>query len=157
MEEHHGWRVLRAFVDVVLARGQPVAEVHFEDVPTVMLVRGVPELPPEDVLDRHGADALRMYLMFLGPLDRDKPWKSSGIEGVRRFLDRVWRLYCDDETDELLPAVQDAEPSDDVLKILHTCIAEVTDRTENLLFNTAISSMMGSPEAAGRPGRRVKL
>ena len=48
----------------------------------------------------HGADALRMFLMFLGPLDRDKPWNTQGIEGVHRFLDRVWRLFCDDETDE---------------------------------------------------------
>ncbi|MBD3221518.1 leucine--tRNA ligase, partial [bacterium] len=97
---------------------------------------------PDDVIRDHGADALRMFLMFLGPLDRDKPWNSTGIEGVRRFLDRVWRLYCDDETDELLPAVSGDVPGEDALRILHRCIAEVTDRTENLLFNTAISSMM---------------
>ncbi len=97
---------------------------------------------PDDVIGGHGADALRMYLMFLGPLDRDKPWNTKGIEGVRRFLDRVWRLYCDNETDELLPSLQGGEPDEASLKILHRCIAEVTDRTENLLFNTAISSMM---------------
>ncbi|MEZ4387991.1 MAG: leucine--tRNA ligase [Candidatus Krumholzibacteriia bacterium] len=97
---------------------------------------------PDDVIRVHGADALRMYLMFLGPLDRDKPWNTKGIEGLRRFLDRVWRLYCDDDTDELLPSLQVVEPDEASLKILHRCIAEVTDRTENLLFNTAISSMM---------------
>jgi len=97
---------------------------------------------PDDVIKVHGADALRMYLMFLGPLDRDKPWNTKGIEGVRRFLDRVWRLYCDNDTDELLPTLRGGESDEASLKILHRCIAEVTERTENLLFNTAISSMM---------------
>jgi leucyl-tRNA synthetase len=82
-----------------------------------------------------------MFLMFLGPLDRDKPWSPTGIEGVRRFLDRVWRLYCD-EDDRLAPEVQEAEPTTEVLRILHRCIADVTERTEKLLFNTAISAMM---------------
>jgi leucyl-tRNA synthetase len=97
---------------------------------------------PDDVIRDHGADALRMYLMFLGPLDRDKPWNTKGIEGVRRFLDRVWRLYCDNETDELLPSVQDVAPDEASLRVLHRCIADVTERTEQLLFNTAISAMM---------------
>jgi leucyl-tRNA synthetase len=97
---------------------------------------------PDDVIRDHGADALRMFLMFLGPLERDKPWNTQGIEGVHRFLDRVWRLFCDDDTDALLPAVQDVTPSDDALRILHRCIAEVTERTEKLMFNTAISQMM---------------
>ena len=97
---------------------------------------------PDDVIRDHGADALRMFLMFLGPLERDKPWNTQGIEGVHRFLDRVWRLFCDDDTDALLPAVQDVAPSDDALRILHRCIAEVTERTEKLMFNTAISQMM---------------
>ncbi len=96
---------------------------------------------PDEVIAAHGADALRMFLMFLGPLDRDKPWSPTGIEGVRRFLDRVWRLYCD-EDDQLAPEVQDTEPAADVLRTLHRCIADVTDRTEKLLFNTAISAMM---------------
>ncbi len=96
---------------------------------------------PDDVIADHGADALRMYLMFLGPLDRDKPWNTKGIEGVHRFLDRVWRLYCDQEG-ALSQQVKDVAPSDEALKILHRCIADVTDRTDKLLFNTAISAMM---------------
>ena len=96
---------------------------------------------PDDVIAVHGADALRMYLMFLGPLDRDKPWNTQGIEGVHRFLDRVWRLFCDVE-DALAPQVQNVEPDEASLRILHRCIADVTDRTEKLLFNTAISAMM---------------
>ncbi|MCB1182197.1 leucine--tRNA ligase [bacterium] len=97
---------------------------------------------PDDVIADQGADALRLYLMFLGPLERDKPWNTKGIEGVRRFLDRVWRLYCDDETDALLPAVQDVAPADDALKVLHRTIDAVTTMTDDLRFNTAISQMM---------------
>jgi leucyl-tRNA synthetase len=85
---------------------------------------------------------LRLYLMFLGPLERDKPWNTKGIEGVRRFLDRVWRLFVDDETGALLPSIRDAQPSEDDLRVLHKTIAEVTWMTEDLRFNTAISQMM---------------
>ncbi len=97
---------------------------------------------PDDVIAAHGADSLRLYLMFLGPLERDKPWNTKGIEGVRRFLDRTWRLYFDDETDQLLPAVQDVAPDDELLRVLHRTIDAVTTMTEDLRFNTAISQMM---------------
>ncbi|MFN2369977.1 MAG: leucine--tRNA ligase, partial [Candidatus Krumholzibacteriia bacterium] len=97
---------------------------------------------PDDVIREHGADSLRLFLMFLGPLERDKPWNPRGIEGVRRFLDRVWRLYFDDETDRLLPAVQDVAADEDVLRVLHRTIDAVTGMTEDLRFNTAISQMM---------------
>jgi leucyl-tRNA synthetase len=97
---------------------------------------------PDDVIAAQGADSLRLYLMFMGPLERDKPWNTHGIEGVRRFLDRVWRLYFDDDTDELLPAVQDVAPDQDVLRVLHKTIDAVTTMTEDLRFNTAISQMM---------------
>jgi len=96
---------------------------------------------PDDVIRDHGADALRMFLMFLGPLERDKPWHPRGIEGIHRFLDRAWRLFCD-EDDNLAPDLQDVAPDDASLRALHTCIHEVTARTEDLRFNTAISQMM---------------
>jgi leucyl-tRNA synthetase len=96
---------------------------------------------PDDVIAAHGADALRMFLMFLGPLERDKPWNTRGIEGIHRFLDRVWRLFCD-ESDELAPQVDDSQPTEQAWRCLHQCIDEVTDRTEKLLFNTAISQLM---------------
>ncbi len=96
---------------------------------------------PDDVIRDHGADALRMFLMFLGPLERDKPWNPRGIEGIHRFLDRVWRLFCD-EDDDLAPDLQDVAPDEASLRILHACIHEVTARTEDLRFNTAISQMM---------------
>lgn len=96
---------------------------------------------PDDVIADQGADALRLYLMFLGPLERDKPWNTHGIEGVRRFLDRAWRLCIDDEG-ELHPGLQDVEPNEESLKILHKTIAAVSEMTEDLRFNTAISQMM---------------
>ncbi|MDY0108449.1 MAG: leucine--tRNA ligase [Candidatus Krumholzibacteria bacterium] len=96
---------------------------------------------PDDVIAAHGADALRMFLMFLGPLERDKPWNTRGIEGIHRFLDRVWRLFCD-ESDELAPQVDDNQPTEQAWRCLHQCIDAVTDRTEKLLFNTAISQLM---------------
>jgi len=96
---------------------------------------------PDDVIADQGADALRLYLMFLGPLERDKPWNTKGIEGVRRFLDRVWRLFIDEEGD-LLASVKDVDPTEEDLRVLHKTIAEVTRMTEDLRFNTAISQMM---------------
>ena len=96
---------------------------------------------PDDVIDAQGADSLRLYLMFLGPLERDKPWNTHGIEGVRRFLDRSWRLFIDDE-ENLDARVQDIEPQKDSLQVLHKTIDAVTRMTEDLRFNTAISQMM---------------
>ena len=96
---------------------------------------------PDDVIAEQGADALRLYLMFLGPLERDKPWNTKGIEGVRRFLERAWRLFVDDEG-QMQPQVQDVQPSEDSLRILHKTIDAVTTMTEDLRFNTAISQMM---------------
>jgi len=96
---------------------------------------------PDNVIATHGADSLRLYLMFLGPLERDKPWNTHGIEGVRRFLDRSWRLVVDDE-ENLDARVVDAEPGADTLRVLHKTIDAVTVMTEDLRFNTAISQMM---------------
>jgi leucyl-tRNA synthetase len=104
---------------------------------------------PDDVIRDYGADALRLFLMFLGPLERDKPWSTKGIEGVRRFVDRVWRLYFD-EDDRLHPAIQSAPAPgadgdaahEEALRVLHRCIDQVTRMTDDLRFNTAISQMM---------------
>ena len=96
---------------------------------------------PDDVIAEHGADSLRLFLMFLGPIERDKPWNTKGIEGVRRFLDRVWRLYVD-EDDRLHPSIQNVDPDLDSLRVLHRTIHEVTHMTDDLRLNTAISQMM---------------
>jgi leucyl-tRNA synthetase len=94
---------------------------------------------PDDVRKDYGADATRLYISFLGPFDKDKPWDTKGIDGVKRFLDRVWRLGFDETgkvlaTDEALPA--------EIEKQLHKTIKKVGDDIENMSFNTAISAMM---------------
>jgi len=99
---------------------------------------------PDQVVQEYGADALRLYEMFMGPLEATKPWSMSGVEGVSRFLARVWRMIADDRSEEtrLNSTIQDVEPSADQLRILHRTIGAVTDDIEKLSFNTAISRMM---------------
>jgi len=99
---------------------------------------------PDLVVERYGADSLRMYEMFMGPLEQVKPWSMSGVDGVFRFLGRVWRMIADEQADTvcLNSAVQDVEPDADQLRILHKTIRAVTQDIEKLSFNTAISRMM---------------
>jgi leucyl-tRNA synthetase len=100
---------------------------------------------PDDVIEQYGADAFRCYEMFIGPLEQMKPWSMRGVEGVFRFLARVWRLIMSENQAgqwELSPAVQDVDLSKSQQKILHATIKKVTDDIESLSFNTAISQMM---------------
>ena len=99
---------------------------------------------PDEVVRDYGADSLRLYEMFMGPLEATKPWSMAGVNGVRNFLDRVWRMIVDDrsETLQVIAAVQDVEPSDEQNRVLHRTIREVTQDTAGMEFNTAISRMM---------------
>jgi leucyl-tRNA synthetase len=119
---------------------------------------------PDDMVRDFGADALRLYEMFMGPLEMVKPWSTSGVAGVYKFLGRVWRLFVDEasetafeqaettskpgESSDLLQliklssAVKDVEPEAAQLKSLHACIKKVTDDLEGMRFNTAISALM---------------
>ena len=94
---------------------------------------------PDDIVRDYGADALRLYEMFLGPLEQVKPWSTRGVEGVFRFLNRAWRLVIGDEGE---PATSDVEPTRDELRLLHQTIQKVTDDVEAMRFNTAIAAMM---------------
>ncbi len=96
---------------------------------------------PDEIIERFGADAVRLYEMFMGPLEAMKPWSTRGVEGVTRFLDRVWRLIVNDEG-SLSQAVIGADPSADQRRLLHQTIKKVTEDIESLRFNTAISQMM---------------
>ncbi|MCK6543735.1 leucine--tRNA ligase [bacterium] len=96
---------------------------------------------PDDVIAQYGADAMRLYEMFMGPLTQTKPWSTRGVEGVYRFLQRTWRLFVD-ERDQLSSKVQDVEPTPDQLRVLHKTIKKVQDDIEALSFNTAIAQMM---------------
>jgi leucyl-tRNA synthetase len=119
---------------------------------------------PDDVLGEYGADAFRLYEMFMGPLEMVKPWNTKGVEGVYRFLGRVWRMFVDEKSEtefeqaettaetqkrgELLaiiklnPAVKDVAATPAQLKTLHACIKKVTEDLDGMRFNTAISALM---------------
>ncbi len=97
---------------------------------------------PDDVVKQYGADALRLYEMFMGPLEQVKPWSTQGVEGVFRYLNRVWRLIINEETGELNKDVVDSEPDRGQLKVLHETIRKVTEDIEGIKFNTAISALM---------------
>jgi leucyl-tRNA synthetase len=115
---------------------------------------------PDDVVEQYGADSLRLYEMFMGPLDMAKPWQMSGVTGVRRFLDRAWRIVCGDD-DELNPMVQDEMPaSTTLLHLRHHTVASVTADIEALRFNTAVARLMemanGLTVASVRPREVVE-
>jgi leucyl-tRNA synthetase len=94
---------------------------------------------PDDLIERYGADTLRMYEMFLGPLEQSKPWNTNGIEGVFKFLRKFWRLFHDADWNF---NVNDAEPTKAELKSLHKIIRKVEEDIERFSFNTSVSSFM---------------
>jgi leucyl-tRNA synthetase len=97
---------------------------------------------PDDVVSEYGADSLRLYEMFMGPLEQVKPWQMKGVEGVSRFLARVWRLSITDEG-EISPKIKDEECTDkELIRVVHETIKKVGEDIEKLSFNTAISQMM---------------
>ncbi len=102
-------------------------------------------IDPDEVIDQYGADAFRCYEMFMGPLEQMKPWSMRGVEGVSRFLARVWRLMLDENQAgdwDLSSRIQEIAPDKAQLKLVHATIKKVTEDIESLSFNTAISQMM---------------
>ncbi|MBM7570893.1 leucine--tRNA ligase [Aquibacillus albus] len=96
---------------------------------------------PDDIVESHGADTLRLYEMFMGPLDASVAWSTNGLDGARRFLDRVWRLFITDDN-QLSHKVVDSVTEDSLEKSYHETIKKVTENFEDLRFNTGISQMM---------------
>jgi leucyl-tRNA synthetase len=105
---------------------------------------------PDEIVQRYGADAFRLYEMFLGPLEQVKPWNTRGVEGTFRFLSRAWRLIAggDDDVGSAAPPLADVEPTREQSRVLHQTIAKVTDDIEALRLNTAISALMELTNAA---------
>ena len=99
---------------------------------------------PDEIVAEYGADSLRLYEMFMGPLEQAKPWSMAGVNGVKNFLDRVWRMIVDDKAEEnvLNAAITEDDPTDDQVRMLHKTIKAVQNDIETLSFNTAIARMM---------------
>jgi leucyl-tRNA synthetase len=98
---------------------------------------------PDQVIADYGADSMRLYEMFIGPLEAMKPWSMQGVQGVHRFLQKTWRLLVNEETGDLVEAVcDDAQPDEETLRLLHQTIRKVSGDIETFGFNTAISAMM---------------
>ena len=96
---------------------------------------------PDEIIDRYGADSLRLFYMFLGPLEKAKPWSVSGIQGSNRFIRRVWSMLTE-ENGNLSKKICDIEADNDLTRLIHQTIKKVTDDIEALRFNTAISQLM---------------
>lgn len=94
---------------------------------------------PDVIIEQYGADTLRLYEMFLGPIEDSKPWDTSGIEGVNRFLRKLWRLYID-INGNLIVSKENANK--DELKVIHKTIKKITDDIEKFSFNTSVSAFM---------------
>ena len=93
---------------------------------------------PDDIVEKYGADTLRLYEMFLGPLEQSKPWDTNGIDGVHRFLKRLWGLFFKDDTLNISNEV----PSAEELKILHKTIKKIGSDIETFSYNTSVSAFM---------------
>ncbi|MBL8601308.1 MAG: leucine--tRNA ligase [Myxococcales bacterium] len=109
---------------------------------------------PDDVIAQHGADALRVYLCFLTPLEADKPWQTEQLVAQRKWLERVWRLYF--EGDDDAPRATDEAPSDEALRALHRAVDKVTRDIENLSMNTAISALHVATRDLAQSGTRAR-
>lgn len=96
---------------------------------------------PDDVISRYGADSMRLFEMFMGPLEEMKPWSTRGVEGVYRFLNRVWRLFIDEDAG-LNPLIVDKPATSDFERLFHQTVRKVGEDIEELRFNTAISQLM---------------
>ncbi len=135
IDQFKAWRPEFASADFILENG--VYNCGFEIEKMSKRFHNV--VNPDDLADRYGADTLRMYEMFLGPIEQHKPWDTNGIEGVFRFIRKFWKLFFDNNRQFSL---SDEEPSQAELKVLHKTIKKVQDDIERFSFNTAVSTFM---------------
>ncbi len=134
LEGFRAWRPEFADAEFVLENGEYICGWAVEKMSKSMFN----VVNPDVICDTYGADTLRLYEMFLGPLEQSKPWDTKGIDGVARFLKKFWRLYAG--RDGLL--VNDDEPTPAELKVLHKLIAKEQEDIENFSFNTTVSAFM---------------
>jgi leucyl-tRNA synthetase len=135
LNKFKAWREEYANAEFILEGGKYICGVEVEK----MSKSKFNVVNPDDLIERYGADTLRMYEMFLGPLEQSKPWNTNGIEGVFKFLRKFWRLF---HNEEWVFHVNDAVPTKAELKSLHKIIKKVQDDIERFSFNTSVSSFM---------------
>lgn len=128
------WRPEFADAEFVLEDGKYVCGYAVEKMSKSMFN----VVNPDDIVERYGADTLRLYEMFLGPLEQSKPWDTNGIDGVNRFIKKLWNLFY--KGDQCL--VDDSKPTPENLKTLHTLIKKVTSDIENFSYNTSVAAFM---------------
>ena len=136
IEAFKAWRPEYANAEFVLEDGKYICGWAVEKMSKSMFN----VVNPDMIVEKYGADTLRLYKMFLGPVEASKPWDTNGIDGCFRFLKKFWALFYENRTDEFLPA--DAEPTADNLKSLHKLIKKVTEDIEHFSYNTSISAFM---------------
>jgi leucyl-tRNA synthetase len=135
LNKFKAWRPEYADAEFILENGKYICGVEVEK----MSKSKYNVVNPDDLIERYGADTLRMYEMFLGPLEQSKPWNTNGIEGVFKFLRKFWRLFHDADWNF---NVSNAEPTKAELKSLHKIIQKVEQDIERFSFNTSVSSFM---------------
>ena len=128
------WRPEYADAEFILEDGKYVCGYAVEKMSKSMFN----VVNPDDIVERYGADTLRLYEMFLGPVEQSKPWDTNGIDGVNRFIKKLWNLFY--KGDQLL--VNDEKPSAESLKAIHKLIKKVTADIENFSYNTSVSAFM---------------
>ncbi len=133
-ERFRAWRPEFATAEFILEDGKYLCGWAVEKMSKSMFN----VVNPDDIVERYGADTLRLYEMFLGPLEQSKPWDTNGIDGVNRFLKKLWNLYYKGDT----CLVDDSEPTPEALKSLHKLIKKVTADIDSFSFNTSISAFM---------------
>lgn len=134
LDKFKAWRPEFATAEFVLEDGKYICGWGVEKMSKSMFN----VVNPDDIVENYGADTLRLYEMFLGPLEQSKPWDTNGIDGVHRFLRKLWNLFY---TEDLLTITND-NPTKDELKSLHKLIKKVSADIENFSFNTSVSAFM---------------
>ncbi|SEW16372.1 leucyl-tRNA synthetase [Chitinophaga sp. YR573] len=135
IEAFKKWKSDYSNAEFVLENGKYLCGTQLEK----MSKRLFNTVDPNVVVEKYGADTFRMYEMFLGPVEQSKPWETKGIEGVHRFLKKLWRLYADEQKGLI---VKDAAATPEELKVLHKTIQKIDADTEHFSYNTAVSQFM---------------
>jgi leucyl-tRNA synthetase len=135
VEAFKKWKPDFANAEFILEDGKYICSVEVEK----MSKRYFNVVNPDDIVNKYGADTFRMYEMFLGPVEQSKPWETKGIEGVHRFIKKLWRLFYDEQKGKVW---KDEKATPEELKVLHRAIKKIEEDTERFSFNTGVSAFM---------------